>query len=297
MLQSITLSNESLEAGLYIVATPIGNLKDISLRALSVLNAADVIACEDTRVTRKLMTHYGINTRLESYSDMDGESRRQFFVDMIISGKVVALVSDAGTPLISDPGYKLVKQVRDVGGYVTSLPGASSVVTALTLAMEPTDRFYFGGFFSHKMSGRHEQLKQVQSLQASLVFFERKNRVKDTLVDIHTVLGNRRIAIARELTKKFEEVLTVDLGQSYDISAIDAIKGEVVLVISPPVKDEDSADIENTLAAQLEILLGEMSLKKAVKEMTEQTGLSKGYVYNTALQVKEKLKQSEVGDE
>ena len=241
--------------GLYIIATPIGTLKDITLRALEVLQAADLIACEDTRVTAKLLTHYGI----------------------------VALVSDAGTPLISDPGYKLVQAVQAEGHYITALPGASSVMVALCLAGLPTDRFFFAGFLPAKEEACKKELHALSTIPATLIFFESNRRTSDTLALMAAVWGERHAAVTRELTKLFEETRRGTLTElaAHYANAGDP-KGEVVILVSPPGEEALSAeDIE----AKLTLLLATHSVKEAATIMAEQTGQPRKDMYSIALKL------------
>ena len=198
-------------AGLYLVATPIGNLRDITLRALEVLAGADVIACEDSRVTRKLTERYGITTPLTPYHEHNAALARPKLLARLAAGQVVALVSDAGTPLISDPGYKLVRAAQDAGHVVTAIPGASSVLTALNVAGLPTDRFFFEGFLPPKQAARQKRIAALKPIAATLVLFESGQRLAAALADLAEGLGPRAAAICRELTKLHEEVRRGDL--------------------------------------------------------------------------------------
>ncbi|HZQ14222.1 MAG TPA: 16S rRNA (cytidine(1402)-2'-O)-methyltransferase, partial [Pseudolabrys sp.] len=192
--------------GLYLVATPIGHLGDITLRALETLAGCDVIACEDTRVTRKLADRYGIATPLTPYHEHNAAEARPQLLARLARGEAVALVSDAGTPLISDPGYKLVRAAHAAGVPVTALPGASAILTALVLSGLPTDRFLFAGFLDSHRERRRRELTALKTVPASLVFFESPHRIADALADMHDLLGDREAAVGRELTKRFEEL-------------------------------------------------------------------------------------------
>ena len=269
--------------GLYIIATPIGNLKDITLRALEVLQAADLIACEDTRVTAKLLTHYGIDAATISYNDHNGEARRPQILNALAQGKIVALVSDAGTPLISDPGYKLVQAVQAEGHYITALPGASSVMVALCLAGLPTDRFFFAGFLPAKEEACKKELHALSTIPATLIFFESNRRTSDTLALMAAVWGERHAAVTRELTKLFEETRRGTLTElaAHYANAGDP-KGEVVILVSPPGEEALSAeDIE----AKLTLLLATHSVKEAATIMAEQTGQPRKDMYSIALKL------------
>ena len=200
------IRKSGLAPGLYVTATPIGNAADISLRALDVLRGADLVLCEDTRVTAKLFAIHGIGTRTAPYHDHNAAEMRPRVLARLAAGEAIALVSDAGTPLISDPGYKLVREAVEAGHPVTTLPGASSVMAALTLAGLPTDRFFFAGFLSAKQEARRKELAELAAIPSTLVFLESANRLAASLADMAVALGPREAAVARELTKKFEEV-------------------------------------------------------------------------------------------
>ena len=243
--------NASLPPGLYIVATPIGNLGDITLRAIETLRCVSAVACEDTRVTGKLLNHLGIKQKLIRYDDHASDATRDHILSL--AGQLaVALVSDAGTPLISDPGFKLVRAARERGIAVFSLPGASAAIVALTLSGLPSDRFLFGGFLPAKDKARREVLAELSAIPATLVFYETAPRLLDSLAAIGAVLPGREVAVARELTKRFEECRTGspdDLAQHY---AGHPPKGEIVFVIAPPIAGEPEAfDIDELLRAAL----------------------------------------------
>lgn len=270
--------------GLYVTATPIGNLSDITLRALSVLAGADVIACEDTRITKRLTGRYGISTPLLAYHDHNAITVRPKLLDRIESGEVVVLVSDAGMPLVSDPGYKLVTEAVARGLEVTVLPGASSVPTALAISGLPTDRFLFAGFLPSRKAARIKVLRELQPLGATLIFFEAARRLPQSIADMYGVFGARPAAVARELTKKFEEIIRGtldDLAARYGNDG--APKGEVVVIVGPP-EPGDSEDVVN-LDGVLQGLLGNHSLKEAVAAATAETGLPRREVYARALQI------------
>src|SRR6266436_3236457 len=212
VLNGHSTSAPPLPAGLYLVATPIGNLRDITVRALEVLAAADLIACEDTRVTRKLLDRYGITTPLAPYHDHNAAEARPKLIARLAEGAAIALVSDAGTPLVSDPGYKLVRDARAAGASVTALPGASAVLAALTLSGLPTDRFLFEGFLPAKEGARRARINELKRIPGTLVLFETGARIAATLADLAAELGPRQAAICRELTKLYEEVRRGELG-------------------------------------------------------------------------------------
>ncbi len=277
------LASQIQPPGLYIVATPIGNLGDITLRALEILKNADLIACEDTRVTAKLLSHYGIKKPTLSYNDHNAVERRPKIFDTIKNGGRVALVSDAGTPLISDPGYKLVREAVAEGMHVTTLPGASSLLSALCLAALPTDRFLFAGFLPQKNEACKKELSSLAAVDATLVFFESAKRLQKTLVLMHDVLGNRDVAVARELTKLHEECRRGTLSElAGHYKNAGEPKGEVVIVVSPPQAEKTSAiDAES----KLRLLLKTHSVKEAVSIVAEETGAPRKDIYTRALSI------------
>ena len=275
-----------LAAGLYVVATPIGNLGDISLRALATLAAADVIACEDTRVTAVLLRRYGILTPLVAYHDHNAARQRPKLIAALAEGKRIALVSDAGTPLISDPGYKLVKEARDAGHAVVPVPGASAVLAGLVAAGLPTDSFLFAGFLPPKSAARRTRLAELKAVPATLVFYETGPRLAAALADMAAVLSDDRPAtIARELTKVFETVVSGTLGglaETY--AADDPPKGEIVVLVGPPMAPAPSAEDADRLLAEL---LKDKSLSQAVAEAANLTGRKRRDLYQRALKLKD----------
>ena len=272
---------ERLAPGLHIVATPIGNLADITIRALAALAGADLIACEDTRVTRKLLDRYGITTPLTPYHDHNAAEARPALLRRLTEGAAVALVSDAGTPLISDPGYKLVRAAQDAGHTVTALPGPSSVLAALTIAGLPTDQFLFAGFLPPKHSARRTRIAELARVPATIVLFETGPRIAAALADLAAGLGGREAAICRELTKLHEEVRRGDLETLARNSAAEEIRGEFVLVIAPPpAAAMPSAEDTESLLRQA---LSRVSLKDAVAEVAAATGLPRRDLYQRAL--------------
>ncbi len=268
-------------AGLYLVATPIGNLRDISLRALDVLAAADLIACEDTRVSGKLLAAYGISGKLMPYNDHSDAGVRDRLMGAVSEGQVVVLISDAGMPLISDPGYKLVNAAAAAGIYVSSMPGANAPLMALQLSGLPSDRFTFLGFLPPKSAARCEVLQEWSGVQASLIAFEAAPRLLKSLEDIERVLGDRVIAVTRELTKMYEEVRkgsATELVEYYREYGLP--KGEIVLVIAPPEARVYGAEqLESLLRDALE----DMSTKDAAGLVARKTGHAKRDLYNMAL--------------
>jgi len=269
--------------GLYLVATPIGNLGDITLRALEVLAGADVIACEDTRVTRKLTERFGIETPLTPYHEHNAAEARPKLLARLAEGQAVALVSDAGTPLISDPGYKLAREVGEAGFVVTALPGPSSVLAGLSLSGLPTDRFFFEGFLPPKQVARQKRIAALATIPATLVLFETGPRIAEALADLAAGLGARGAAVCRELTKLHEEVRRGDLAalaQQYEAGA--ETRGEFVVVIAPPDEAEaQDADVD----ALLRNALARVSVKDAVGEVALATGRPKREVYQRALEL------------
>jgi len=271
------------EAGLYIVATPIGNMGDISIRALDTLAAVDVVLCEDTRVSKKLLSYYGIDTRLEAYHDHSDAGKRASILTRIGEGVKFALISDAGMPLISDPGYKLVCDVREAGAYLTSISGANAPLSAMQLSGMPSDAFSFIGFLPHKQGARRAHLSAWENTRGSLIAFESAGRLKASLADIDQVLSGRKVAVVREISKKFEEIrsgLPTDIAAYYEQEG--APKGEIVLVIEPPVHVEVSeADIE----VMLKEALVEHGTKQAAALVAQQSGLPKKKLYDLALKI------------
>jgi 16S rRNA (cytidine1402-2'-O)-methyltransferase len=267
--------------GLYLVATPIGNLGDIGLRALGVLAAADLIACEDTRITRRLTEHYGIGTPLTAYHEHNATEARPRILARLAANEAVALVSDAGTPLISDPGYKLVREAAAAGHAVTTVPGASAVLSALALSTLPTDRFLFEGFLPPKETARQKRVAELARIPATLVLFETGPRIAATLADLAEILGARAAAVCRELTKLHEEVRRAPLdalARQYASGA--EIRGEFAVIIAPP-QEQTEADID----AMLRDALGRVSVKDAVGEVALASGRSKREVYQRALEL------------
>lgn len=280
-LNGAALEAPSLPGGLYLVATPIGNLRDIGLRALETLAAADVIACEDSRVTRKLSEHYGIATPLTPYHEHNAAEARPKLLARIVGGQAVALVSDAGTPLISDPGYKLVRAACEAGQTVTAVPGASAVLTALASAGLPTDRFFFEGFLPPRQAARQKRIAQLAAIPATLVLFESGPRLAAALADLAAGLGSRAAAICRELTKLHEEIRRDDLSSlAQHYAAGGETRGEIVVVVAPPAEHSESAEDVDAL---LRSALDRVSVKDAVGEVALATGRPRREVYQRAL--------------
>ena len=274
-----------LVPGLHIVATPIGNLRDITLRALDVLREADLIACEDTRVFAKLASHYGIAAPTVAYSDATQDAAEPKIVRALAAGKRVALVSDAGMPLISDPGYRLVRAALAADHVVTSAPGASAVPMALALSGLPTERFFFGGFLPAKESERRRAIASAAAVPATLVFFEAPHRLAASLVDLAELLGPRPAAIARELTKLFEEVRRAPLTElARHYAQHPDVKGEIAVVIGPP--GETEAPAAERLDEALRGAMAGASVKDAAAEVAARYGLKRRDVYARALELK-----------
>lgn len=274
-----------LAPGLYLVATPIGNLGDISLRALAVLFRADLIAAEDTRHSKKLLTHFGIATALTPYHEHNAERERPKLLARLRKGESVALISDAGTPLVSDPGYKLVRAALDAGLAVTSIPGPSATLAALTSAGLPTDAFLFAGFLPPKQGARRARLAELAATPATLIFFETAPRLAKSLADMAEVLGARDAAVARELTKLHETVTRGPLAELAEVFAqADQAKGELVVVVAPPAADQAEATDETVLAA-LENALKTESLRDAVRGVSESLKVNRGRVYELGLRL------------
>ncbi len=278
-----------LGPGLYLVATPIGNLADITLRALQTLAGADAIACEDTRITRRLTERYGIAAELTPYHEHNAAAARPKLLQRMAEGQAIALVSDAGTPLISDPGFKLVREACAAGLAVTTLPGPSSVLAALTVAGLPTDRFYFAGFLPAKQTARRARLTELARIDATLVLFESGSRVQETVADLASILGSREGAICRELTKLHEEVSRSSLAELAARAGQLETRGEFVLVIGPPDADAQvmSAD---SLDQLLRKALSRSSLKDAVAEAVALSGRPRREIYARALELAKDIK-------
>jgi 16S rRNA (cytidine1402-2'-O)-methyltransferase len=264
------------------VATPIGNLRDITLRALEVLAAADLIACEDTRRSRKLLDHYGIATPVIPYHDHNAAVARPKLIARLTQGAAIALISDAGTPLVSDPGYKLVSEAHQAGIGVTALPGPSALLAALTVSGLPTDRFLFDGFLPAKETARRSRIGELKSIPATLILFETGPRIGAALADLAAGLGPREAAICRELTKLHEEVRRGDLASlARDYAGGADARGEMVIVVAPPQQQGEVSMAD--LDALLRDALDRASLKEAVAEIAAVTGEPRRMIYQRAL--------------
>ncbi len=286
-IKGVVFEAESLAPGLHVTATPIGHLADISLRAVNALAAADAILCEDTRVTAKLLHRYGISTRLLPYHDHNAAKLRPRILEELKAGKALVLVSDAGTPLVSDPGYKLACAVIAEGLPLHVLPGASAPLAALTLSGLPSDRFMFAGFLPEKPGERRKMLLSLKAVPATLIFFESPRRVVSALADIAEMLGPRDVAVTRELTKLYEEAVR---GPASDVAARlaerDTIKGEITVVVSPPGEEAppDPAEIDRALLDAA----ATMPTAKAAAEIAHRFGLAKRDLYARLLALKDK---------
>ena len=275
----------SFESGLYVVATPIGNLADMSQRAIAILEAADIVAVEDSRVTGKLLHHLGLKKKMRRYNDHSSEQDRLSLVAAARDG-VVALVSDAGTPLISDPGYKLVRSAREAGVEVFAAPGPSAAIAALSICGLPTDRFLFAGFMPSKAKARADALAELAGIKATLVFYESGPRLAATLSAIAEAYGNREIAVARELTKKFEEVVTGGAAELAARYTEHEPKGEIVLIVGPSADDVlfEEGDVDFALREAL----ATMPAAKAAGAIAKRFGLERSDVYARATEMKSK---------
>ena len=274
----------ALAPGLYVVATPIGNLGDVSLRALTTLAAADAILAEDTRVTRRLLDRYDIAAPLVAYHEHNAAEIRPRVLARLAAGEALALVSDAGTPLVSDPGYKLVVEAAAAGIAVFSLPGPCAAIAALTTAALPTDRFFFEGFLPAKAAARRERIAALAAIPATLVFYESPGRIAEALADLAAGLGPRPAAVARELTKLHEETRRATLTElAAHYAAAGAPRGEIVVVVAPPAPAAKPA--AETLDAMILDALASLSVKDAAAAVAVEAGLPRREVYARALRL------------
>jgi 16S rRNA (cytidine1402-2'-O)-methyltransferase len=282
--------------GLHLVATPIGNLGDITLRALETLAGVDIIACEDTRITRRLTERYAITAQLKQYHEHNAALARPKILEHLAGGASIALVSDAGTPLISDPGFKLVREVCAAGHAVIALPGPSSVLSALSVAALPTDRFFFEGFLPPREAARRARLMELARIEATLVMFESGNRVRDTLPDLADIMGGRDAAICREMTKMHEEIRRAPVSELAKAAGTLETRGEFVLVIGPPpahaqlMADEQLDDL---LLTSLE----RDSVKDAVAHAVELSGRPRREIYARALELAKEIAKGGHGED
>ncbi|MEE9271886.1 MAG: 16S rRNA (cytidine(1402)-2'-O)-methyltransferase [Robiginitomaculum sp.] len=283
-VQDAIAQSVQLASGLYLVATPVGNLRDITLRALDTLRSADLVLAEDTRTSAKLMQAYNLKPVLSAYHDHNAAKRVPNLVTRIKAGAAIALISDAGTPLVSDPGYKLARACIDEDLPVYAVPGASSVLSAIVSAGLPSDKFMFAGFLPTKSAARIKALQDLQSVPASLVFFESVRRLSKMLADVYLVFGNRNVAIARELTKKYEEILRGTAKDLIDKLGDKILRGEIVVVIGPPERGEVWSDAQ--IIEALEQRIKPLGMKRASEEIAVLSGHKKRDVYQLALKLK-----------
>ncbi len=262
--------NKIIKNQLYLVATPIGNLGDITYRAVEILKTADIIYCEDTRVTKKLCERYDIDTPLYIYNDHNGERIRPQIIEFLKAGKNIALVSDAGMPLISDPGYKLVREIYKSDLHVTVIPGATASLSALSLSGFPTDSFYFVGFCDGK------KFENYKSFKCPLIFYESPKKIKKTLLKMKEILGNRDVALVREITKMYEEVIRGSFDDILNIIQERPLKGEMVLVLGPPMEEIVTDD---DIFGRAKQYLKNASKADVSKKIAKESGLKKGDIY------------------
>ena len=277
---------------LYLVATPIGNLQDISLRALETLKTVEIIACEDTRHTRKLLTHFGISARLVSYHEHNEQHRAEELANDLLDGKSIAIVSDAGTPAICDPSFRIVKKAIEIGAKIVPIPGAVAFVNAVIISGLPTDSIFFGGFLPSKKGERRKRLEEIKSIPATLCFYETPHRIAKSLTDCLEILGNRKAAVVRELTKLHEEIIRGNLEELVEKFSENKTKGEIVLIIERFQISNFKFQISNnkTIIERISELEKEgFDNKTALKKAAKEFGLSKSEAYRQV-----KVKPSEV---
>ncbi len=283
------MSQIKLPAGLYITATPIGNASDITLRALEILRFADILLCEDTRATRRLLEIHSVkrarDSRILAYHDHSSDKIRRGILDDVEGGKAVALVSEAGMPLVSDPGYRLVRDALERGIDVTCAPGANAVLTALTLSGLPSDQFFFAGFPPSKQSSRRKFLSALEGIPATLIFFESPHRLAESLKDMASIFEERSGTVARELTKRFEEIKRGTLEELADFYTRQAPKGEMVVLVEGA---GDSAAKDIDVEAQLRVAMKDNTLSDAARQVAQNNGLSRSAVYQCALALQQK---------
>jgi 16S rRNA (cytidine1402-2'-O)-methyltransferase len=266
---------------LYLVATPIGNLRDMTFRAVEILKTVDLIACEDTRHTRKLLTHYGISNRLVSYHEHNEQERAEELAARLEEGKSIAVVSDAGTPAVCDPSFRIVQKALIIGAPVVSIPGAAAFLSALIISGLPTDSMFFGGFLPSKKSERQKRLAEVREIPATLVFYETPHRLAKSLADCAEVLGDRKAVVARELTKLHEETIRGNLEELSRIFSEKPVKGEIVLVIDREENQKAKSEERkpNSLSSRIRELEKDFDHKTALKKAAKEFGLPRSEAY------------------
>lgn len=272
---------------LYVIATPIGNLKDITLRAVETLAKVSLVVAEDTRQTRKLLSHLGLNPRLISSRQQNELAAKDVILKVLDQGEDAALVTDAGTPALSDPGARLVAAIREAGFISVPIPGPSAITAALSIAGMPADNFFFLGFLSSKKGERRRALEAASNLPCTLVLFEAPHRLHELLVDMLEVLGDRKIVVTREITKLHETIIAGDISQVMK-GLPDEIKGEITLVVEgTPFVKPDIKGREEAIRDAISLMLASASVKEATETLSRATGISKGVIYKMALEVKE----------
>ena len=280
------MTSLAINIGLTLIATPIGNLRDVTFRAIDALMEADQVLCEDTRVSRKLLSHYGIKTKLTAYHEYNAASLRPKIIRSLQQGKKIALISDAGTPNISDPGYKLIESCLANDIQVSTIPGPTAVIAALSISGLPTDNFYFGGFLPSKTTARKETFASLQTLDTTLIFYESPARLVACLHDSLEYFGGRTAVVARELTKLHEDVRRAEISELYSFyKGLTRVRGEIVFLISPPRKEAlylNHDQIKKLLKEQL----ANETLKDAVANLAREYGISRSLVYRLALEMK-----------
>ncbi|MDY8110250.1 16S rRNA (cytidine(1402)-2'-O)-methyltransferase [Fulvimarina sp. 2208YS6-2-32] len=286
VLNGTTREAPRAERGLYLVATPIGHLGDITLRALDLIAGADVLACEDTRVTGKLLSRFQIKRRMTPYHDHSSDETAASLVETVQAGRSVAIVSDAGTPLVSDPGYRLVRAAIEADVPIFAIPGASAILTALAVSGLPSDAFFFAGFLPSKEKARLDRIAALTRVPGTLVIYEAPHRIAQSLAAMAEGLGDREAAVCRELTKMHETVYRGTLTRlAQDFCAMDQVKGEIVVCIAPP--PQEAAPAEQDVDAILAGLLAEMKPTQAAREAARLTGLNRRDLYQRALALKD----------
>lgn len=275
---------------LYLVATPIGNLQDITFRAVEILKTVDLIACEDTRHTRKLLTHYSISNKLVSYHEHNEQQRAEELAAVLEQGKSIAVVSDAGTPAICDPAFRVVQKAHEIGARVVSIPGAAAFVNALIISGLPTDSMFFGGFLPSKKGERQKRLEEVKEIPATLVFYETPHRLAKSLADCAEILGDRKAAVVRELTKLHEETIRGNLAKLAENFSEKTVKGEIVLVIDKEEIQSPKLKVQSpkSLAARVEELEKDFDHKTALKKAAKEFGLPRSEAYRILISEKNK---------